>query len=218
MTSRKKLIKRLNATQLRDKLVSEDLTRELDCKLAELHLGQATIEEDGVVLRDKIHDTAFQLLGPTTRKNQDWFDENDEEIKEMLAEKNRLHRIYQLDQSSAAKKTDFTNIHRTVQTRLRKMKDSWLAAKADEIEKYADTHDSKRFYDALKTVYGPQSSSTSLLLNVDGTTLITDKPAILNRLAEHFSAVLNRPVDINAKYIARLPQAETNTDLDGPSS
>ena len=85
------------------------------------------------MLRDKIHDTAFQLLGPTNRKHQDWFDENDEQIKEMLPEKNRLHRIYQLDQSSAAKKTAFTNIRRTVQTRLRKMQDSWLAAKADEI-------------------------------------------------------------------------------------
>ena len=61
-------MKRLNVTQLRDKSVNEDITRELDCKLAELHLGQATIEEDWVVLRDKIHDTAFQLLGPTTRK------------------------------------------------------------------------------------------------------------------------------------------------------
>ncbi len=64
----KKLSKRLNVTKLSDKALSEDLTRELDCKLAELHLGQATIDEDWVVLRDKIHDTAFQLLGPTTRK------------------------------------------------------------------------------------------------------------------------------------------------------
>ena len=53
-----------------DKSVSEDLTRELDSKLAELHLGQSTIEEDWGVLRYKIHDTAFQLLGPTTRKNR----------------------------------------------------------------------------------------------------------------------------------------------------
>ena len=119
----------------------------------------------------------------------------------MLAEKNRLHRIYQLDQASAAKKTAFTNIRRTVQTRLGKMQDSWLAAKADEIQKYADTHDTKRFCDALKAVYGPQSSSTSPLLNVDRTTLrpITDKPAILNRWATHFSAVLNRPTYINAE-------------------
>ena len=57
-------------------------------------------------------------------ENKDWFDENDEEIKEMLAEKNRLHIIYQLDQSSAAKQTAFTNIRRTVQTKLRKMQDS----------------------------------------------------------------------------------------------
>ena len=49
---------------------------------------------------------------------------------------------------------------------------------------------------------------------MDGTTLITDKPAILNRWAEHFSAVLNSPADINAEAIARLPQVETNTDLD----
>ena len=88
--------------------------REPDCKLAELPLGQATIDEDWVVLRYKIHDTAFQFLGPTTRNNQDWFDGNDEEIKEMLAEKNLFHRIYQLYQSSAAKKTAFTNIRKTV--------------------------------------------------------------------------------------------------------
>ena len=126
----------------------------------------------------------------------------------------------QLDQSSAAKKTAFTNIRRTLQTRLRMLQDSWLAAKSDEIQQYADTHDSKRFHDALKAVYyyGPQSSSTSALLNVDGTTLITNKPAILNRWAEHFSAVLNRPADINAEAIARLPQVETNTDLDTPPS
>ena len=171
---------------------------------------------DASSLKDMIYDSAFQLLGPTTRKNQDWFDENDEEIKAMLAEKNRLHRIYQLDQSSAPKTTEFTNIRRTVQTRLRKKQDSWLAAKEDESQKYADIHDSKRFYDALKAVYRPQSSSTSPLLNVDGTTLITDKTAIVNRGAEHFSAVLNRPTYINAEAIARLPQIETNTDLDRP--
>ena len=53
---------------------------------------------------------------------------------------------------------------------------------------------------------------------MDGTTHITDKPAILNRWAEHCSAVLNRPADINAVAIARLPQVETNTDLDRPPS
>ena len=39
---------------------------------------------------------------------------------------------------------------------------------------------------------------------------------MLNRWAEHFSAVLNRPADIDAEAIARLPQVETNTDLQRP--
>ena len=161
-----------------------------------------------------------QSIKQSINQSIKWFDENDEEIKAMLAEKNHLHRIYQLDQSSAAKKTAFINIRRTVQTRLRKMQDSWLAAKADEIQKYADTHNSKRFYDALKAVNGQQSSRTSPfnLLNVDGTRLITDKTVILNRWAEHFSAVHNRPADINSEDMTRLPQVETNTDLDRPPS
>ena len=75
----------------------------------------------------------------------------------------------------------------SVQTRLRKMQDSSLAGKAVEIQKYADPHDSTCFYDALKAVYGSQSTSTSPLLNVDGTTCITDKTPIRNRWAEHFS-------------------------------
>ena len=54
----------------------------------------------------------YSYSGLPRDKKQDWFDESDEEIKEMLAENNRLHRIYQLDQSSAAKKTAFTNIRR----------------------------------------------------------------------------------------------------------
>ena len=134
----------------------------------------------------------------------------------MLAEKNRLHRIYQLDQLSAAKNTAFTNIHRTVQTRLRNMQDSWLAAKQMKFRNTLTLTTQLRFYDSLNAVYGPQSSSTFPLLNVDGTTLITDRPAILNRWAEHFRAVLNRPANINAEAIARLPQVETSTDLDRP--
>ena len=36
--------------------------------------------------------------------------------------------------------------------------------------------------------------------------------------AEHFSAVINIPENINPKAIARLPQVETRTDLDRPPS
>ena len=84
----------------------------------------------------------------------------------------------------------------------------------------------KKFFDALKTVYGPQSSGITPLLSADGTSLLTDKEAILKRWAEHFVGVLNRrwaehfvgvlnrPSSINDEAINRLPQVECNPLLD----
>ena len=85
---------------------------------------------------------------------------------------------------------------------------------ADEIQSFADRKDMKTFFDALKTIYGPQSSRTTPLLSADGTSVLTDKEAILKRWAEHFDGVLNRPSSINDEAINRLPQVECNPLLD----
>ena len=84
------------------------------------------------------------------------------------------------------------------------MQDSWLSENADEIQSFADRKDMKKFFDALKTVYGPQSSGATPLLSADGTSLLTDKEAILKRWwAEHFDCVLNWPSSINDEAINR---------------
>ena len=72
----------------------------------------------------------------------------------------------------------------------------------------------KKFFDAIKTVYDPQNSGTTPLLSADGTSLLTDKEAILKRSAEHFDGVLNRPSSINDEAINRLPQVECNPPFD----
>ena len=94
-------------------------------------------------------------------------------------------------------KSAYSNICRTVQTKLRDMQDSWLSKKADEIQSFADRKDMKKFFNALKTIFGPHSSGTSPLLSADGTSVLTDKEAILKRWAEHFDGVLNRPSSVN---------------------
>ena len=63
-------------------------------------------------------------------------------------------------------------------------------------------------------MYGPNSSVTTQLLNEDGSTLLTDKDAILKRWAEHYNSLLNRPSTINDNAINRLLQAECNVLLD----
>ena len=53
-------------------------------------------------------------LGHPSRKQQDWFDENDGEIQRLLEEKHRLHKAHQDDTSSVPKKTTYSNICKTV--------------------------------------------------------------------------------------------------------
>lgn len=65
--------------------------------------------------------------------------------------------------------------------KFRVLGDTWYSKKASEIQSYADSHGTKRFYDALKTVYGPQYSGSSPFLSADGTRLLTDKKQILER-------------------------------------
>ena len=74
----------------------------------------------------------------------------------------------------------------------------------------------KRFYDAIKTVYGPQPASLSPILSADGQKLLTEKAHILDRWAEHFDAVLNRSSHINEEAINRLPQNTINLKMGNP--
>ena len=92
------------------------------------------------------------------------------------------------------------------------MQHSWLSKKAEEIQSFVDRKDMENFHDALKQF--PMSCGTTPLRNADGSTLLTDKDAILERWAEHFNSVLNRPSTINDNAINRLPQVECNVLLD----
>ena len=93
---------------------------------------------------------------------------------------------------------------KTVQTKLRDRQDSWLSKKADEIQSFADRKDMKKFFDALKTVYGPQNLGTTPLLIADGTSLLIDKEAILKNWL-NTDGVLNRISSINDEAINWLP-------------
>nr|VZI47882.1 unnamed protein product [Spirometra erinaceieuropaei] len=60
----------------------------------------------------------------------------------------------------------------------------------------------------------PRAKGTAPIFSADGTTLLTEKVRILQRLAEHFGGNLNYPSTVSDIVIARLPQEQTNADLD----
>nr|VZI46624.1 unnamed protein product [Spirometra erinaceieuropaei] len=177
----------------------------------------ASVENRWCPLRDTVQSTALAVLGRAPRQHQDWFDDNDAAIRNLLAEKNRLHKAY-VDHPTDATKASFYRSRRQLQQRLREMQDAWTARKAEEIQGYADRNEWKNFFSAIKAVYGPPTKGTAPLLSADGNTLLTEKTQILQRWAEHFRGVLNRPSVISDAAIERLPQVETNGDLDLPPS
>ena len=207
-----KVVKRLNVSRL--KLCSEQLIQDLDAKLSTMPNDRNSIDERWAAFRNAVYTTSLEHLGQAKRNHQDWFDENEEEIQALLAEKRNLLRAFQNDPTSLAKKTAFTNTRQKVQKKLRELQDAWFSKKAEEIQGYADSNNIKLFYDSLKTLYGPQSSGSSPLLSADGTQLLSEKKQILERWAEHFNQVLNCPAAINDEAIDRLPQVKVNSDLD----
>nr|VZI43098.1 unnamed protein product [Spirometra erinaceieuropaei] len=177
----------------------------------------ASVENRWCQLRDTVQSTALAVLGRAPRQHQDWFDDNDTAIRNLLAEKNRLHKAY-VDHPTDATKAAFYRSRRQLQQRLREMQDAWTARKAEEIQGYADRNEWKNFFSAIKAVYGSPTNCTAPLFSADGNTLLTEKTQILQRWAEHFRGVLNRPSVISDAAIERLPQVETNVDLDLPPS
>ncbi|BHF79905.1 hypothetical protein SprV_0702302900 [Sparganum proliferum] len=111
----------------------------------------ASVENRWCQLRDTIQSTALAVLGRARRQHQDWFDDNDAVISNLLAEKNRLHKAY-ADHPTADNKAAFYRSRRQLQQRLREMQDAWTARKAEEIQGYADRNEWKNFFSAIKAL------------------------------------------------------------------
>ena len=89
-------------------------------------------EENRTVFHKTVHSSAATTSGHPSSKHQDWFDENDDEIQRLLEEKHRLRKAHRDDTSS--KKAAYSNICKTVHTKLRDLRDSWLRKKTEEIQ------------------------------------------------------------------------------------
>ena len=87
----------------------------------------------------------------------------------LTVKKRAAYLVHLHDSLGTTKKDTPRSVCGTVKFQLRKIQDSWLSAKADEIQGYADKNDMKNFYSSLKEVYGPTSAGSSPLLCADGT-------------------------------------------------
>ena len=114
-----------------------------------------TINNQWETLCEKVYKTSVDTLGHTTRKHQDWFDENDGEILSLLEERRRTHDAF-LSQQTRNRKLRYTQAKSKLQKKLRAIQNAWWDKKANELQQLSDGNSSKGFYAAIKQVYGPQ--------------------------------------------------------------
>ncbi|VDM01630.1 unnamed protein product [Schistocephalus solidus] len=98
-------------------------------KLEDLHApdDNATVETRWCQLRNVIQST---VLGCARRQYQNWFDDNDADISNLLAEKNGLHKAY-MNLRTDATKAAFFRCRRLLRQRLREMQNAWMIRKVE---------------------------------------------------------------------------------------
>ncbi|VDL94493.1 unnamed protein product [Schistocephalus solidus] len=122
--------------------------------------NNGTVETRWCQLRNVIQSPALDVLGRARRKHQDWFDDNDADIKNLLTEKNGLHKFY-MDLRTDATKASFFICRHLVRQGLREMQDAWMIRKAEEIQGYADSNEMKNFFKTIKARNHPGRAAIS---------------------------------------------------------
>ena len=103
----KTLPKRLHVSKLKQKRKKQAFFNDICSRLDAIELHSDDPEENWTVFRDTIHSSAMDSLGSVSRKHQDWFGENDEEIQGLLEEKHQKHKAYLSDTTSVSNKAAY---------------------------------------------------------------------------------------------------------------
>ena len=159
-----RILKKLDVERLTDSSVRELLCSEMT-KAFEDFTPTQDVEKNWETLRDLTYSCAIGVIGPVVKRHKDWFDENNTEIRKLLDGKLKAHLACVSDPDCDVKKAALRSIRGKVQSELRKMQNSWLSARADEIQGCADRNDSRNFFSALKSIYGPSASSSPSLFS-----------------------------------------------------
>uniref|UniRef100_UPI00398EB6EF scaffold attachment factor B1-like isoform X2 n=1 Tax=Pristiophorus japonicus TaxID=55135 RepID=UPI00398EB6EF len=87
-----------------------------------------------------------ETVGQPTRKHQVWFDENDEEVKDLISRKRKAFHSMKQQPNSTAKKQLYRQLKAEVQQKTRDLKNKWSVEKAQEIQQLAENQDMQAFF------------------------------------------------------------------------
>ena len=94
------------------------------------------------------------------KKHQDWFDPNDQILRDLLAKRDQAHqRVLQIRSTRSAVQA-YKDACRILQKYTRARKSEWWEMKAEELQRAADRNDMRGFYSGLKEVWGSTDETT----------------------------------------------------------
>ena len=166
---------------------------------------QATVEQDWNIIRTSITKAAEDVIGFSTRQHQDWFDQNDVEILQLI-DKKKSARLSLENRYTRASSIRFQEAKQECQRKIREIQNLWWQKKAREIQSYADGRDLRRFYAATKEIFGPRRVNSNALKTADEKTTLTEGQDILKRWKEHFEELLNRTSTAADDLLNNVPQ------------
>ncbi|PFX18771.1 hypothetical protein AWC38_SpisGene16846 [Stylophora pistillata] len=116
-------VKKLNVSSLCREEVKAKFQADLKLKLDELPLAvDPTPDTLWENLKSAILKTSEEVLGHSKKKNQDWFDENETEIQDLLAKKREAHQAHLAQPTCPVKRANFRCACSALQRRLRVIK------------------------------------------------------------------------------------------------
>ncbi|XP_062532870.1 uncharacterized protein LOC134201645 [Bombyx mori] len=140
----------LDIDKLRDPEVRKNYAEVLSKKLLPVN-ETGDVDADWGALSSHIMDTASIALGRKCRRNEDWFDGNDEVLRAALDKHRDLLRQHRRRKGSVAavKASDFE-----LRKLSRQIKDKWLQDKAIHMQWLTDTNQLGEFYSEVRKLMG----------------------------------------------------------------
>ena len=152
----------------------------------------------------------------SARKQQDWFDEAEKELQELLKKKLSCHTHLLTKADDQAAKAAHKTACSTLQAKLRTMQNDWWTGLVERRQRVADIGDMHPFYEALKAVYGSSHQIQAPLRSSNGSTLLTDKEATLQRWSQHFEGLFGDRRTVQGSPRAKITRVDLKLELDDP--
>lgn len=209
---------RMDVGKLKTPESAESLRTEIQSRLSQLDNAYTDADNYWEKLNNEIKESCELTVGFTnTNRKNDWFAENHPRISNLLEEKHKAYQKVVTNPNDESSSDNFKSAKNNVRQKIRTIKNEWWINKANQIQHFADQHDHRNFFQAVKEIYGPIHRKSCPIRDVNGN-LLRHEADIRSRWRDHYSSILNQDSEVDYSIIDAIPQFHIATHLDNEIS